>query len=91
MVDRLIALESAILDLKGNVLLLDLAIEDILEVQAWKLLGSEPLDGYHCLLPTDYQIYALRHVYSLMLNNQMELWRTFFDKDGNFADLGSAA
>ncbi|HMO28598.1 hypothetical protein [Enterovirga sp.] len=54
-------LESALIDVQGDVLLLDLAIEDMGMGDAWGIMSRVPLDGYKLFLLTNEQVRAIRH------------------------------
>ena len=54
-------LESALMDVQGDVLLLDLAIENMGMGDAWGITGREPLDGYKLFLLTNEQVRAISH------------------------------
>lgn len=71
-------LESAISDVRGDVLLLELAIDSMGRGAAWKLTSQEPVSGYKLYLLTNEQVTAIHHAMSRALSSAdrvaVEFW-----------------
>ena len=75
----LIELEGKIVDIEGDVLLLDLAVEEVIQSgnDAREYLRNLP-EGYRILLLTDEQIRCLTHASGRVMGSAQALSRTFY-------------
>lgn len=79
-VDRF-ALESAIADAEGDLLLLNLAVEDILRHQAWSTFRLQTMPGYRLLLLTEGQVRALQHARGRVDDGVTAITAAFYGPD----------
>jgi hypothetical protein len=78
---RKLNLEGAISDCRGNVDLLELAIDDCLKQSAWDLFHRKPMPNYELLLLTSAQVRALNQACANLSESAWAAHRAFYGPD----------